>query len=207
MKVVEKWGVLISQTGTEVVDISEKLGILPSLIITNNISKISQKNLEIFGKHGVIIRTIPFRPTPEHYLIPELLEKEVITLHGFLRILPSTFIDTFKGEIFNGHPALVNYYPELKGFNQQEAIYNKKEQYEWIGSIIHEVTEGVDEGKIYYSCARRNEVVDLDDMYKKLRETSLDTWIRFFKYEMLQDIQDNHYRRPESLHWIYGEES
>jgi hypothetical protein len=88
IKVIESWGVLISQTGSEVVSLSAELGILPSLIVTNDVGKIPQKNLDYFGKHGVTVRTVPNRPTVQHYLNSELLEKGLITLHGYLRILP-----------------------------------------------------------------------------------------------------------------------
>ena len=63
MKVLNGWGVLISQTGSEVVAISEKLRILPSLVVTNNITKISPRNMEIFGENNVEIHTIPRRPS------------------------------------------------------------------------------------------------------------------------------------------------
>lgn len=178
MKVLKSWGVFISQTGTEVIDISKELGILPSLIVTNNITKISQKNLEIFGKHGVTIHTVPFRPTPEQYLIPELLEKELITLHGFLRILPPIFIDTFKGKIYNGHPGLITFYPELKGKDPQIRAWEGK--YKYIGSVVHEVTEAVDEGVVINSDIRENTAKDLNEMYLILKDTSLTAWKRFF---------------------------
>lgn len=178
MKVVSQWGVLISQTGSEVVAISEKLGILPSLLITNNITKIPQKNLEIFGKHGVTIRTIPFRPTPGQYLIPELLEKKLITLHGFLRILPKEFFNTFKGSIYNGHPGLIVYFPELKGKDPQIRAWEQK--YATVGSVIHEVTEGVDEGEVVRFSAVDNTATSLEEMYEILRHTSLETWQKFF---------------------------
>jgi phosphoribosylglycinamide formyltransferase-1 len=178
LKVIKDWGVLVSQTGTEVVDISEKLGILPSLIVTNNITKISQKNMEIFGKHGVTIRTIPFRPTLEHYFIEELLEKKIITLHGFLRILPAGFFSNYKGEIFNGHPGLIVYHPELKGKDPQVRAWEGK--YEVVGSVVHKVTEGVDEGEVVRFTVAVNTAESIEDMYNLLRSTSLETWMKFF---------------------------
>ena len=94
MRILNNWGVLISQTGSEVVAISEKLGILPSLIVTNNIRKISPRNMEIFGENNVEIHTIPFKPGVVDYLRTRINLKELITLHGYLRILPAELFPT-----------------------------------------------------------------------------------------------------------------
>jgi hypothetical protein len=48
MIVLSSWAVLVSQTGSEVIAISEKLGILPSLLVTNRVTKISEKKKDSF---------------------------------------------------------------------------------------------------------------------------------------------------------------
>ena len=78
MKVLEDWGVLISQTGSEVIAISEELGILPSLIVTNNITKISPRNMEIFGENNVEIHSIPRKPSIVDYLRTRINLKKLI---------------------------------------------------------------------------------------------------------------------------------
>lgn len=178
IKVQENWGVLISQTASEVIAIAKEIGLLPSLIVTNHLSRIPKDNLRFFGENSVTIRTIPFRPTPENYLIPELLEKKLVTLHGFLRILPASFFSEFKGQLFNGHPGLITDFPELKGKDPQIRAWEGK--YETIGSVVHKVIEGVDEGEVVRFSAVPNTAQSLDEMFYMLRSTSLQAWKNFF---------------------------
>lgn len=179
MKIQKDWGVLISQTGSEIVAISKETGFLPSLLISNNLNKMPLETLEMLCELGVTVKQLPFRPTLEDYLIPELLEKKLITLHGFLRILPPAFFEYFKGEIYNGHPGLINYFPELKGKDPQIRAWERS--YSVVGSVVHKVTEGVDEGEIVRYSANPNTAQSLDEIYNILRGTSLDAWLRFFK--------------------------
>lgn len=179
IKLQKDWGVLISQTGSEVIAISENTGFLPSLLITNNLTKIPPRNLEFFGENNVEVKTIPWIPTVEHYLAPEILEKRLITLHGFLRILPPSFFEVFRGKIYNGHPALITKYPELKGFNKQEDIAGNQEKYPICGSVIHEVIPELDSGEVLVVSETLNTANNIDEAYALLRETSLDTW-KFF---------------------------
>jgi len=179
MKLQENWGVLISQTGSEVIAIAKEIGFLPSLLVTNHLHRIPKDNLEFFGRNGVIVRTVPFRPTPENYLIPELLEMKLITLHGFLRILPPDFFQHFKGKIYNGHPGLITDYPELKGKDPQVRAWEGS--YRTIGSVVHRVTEGVDEGEVVKFSAVPNTAQTLDDTFLILRNTSLRAWKNFFE--------------------------
>lgn len=178
MRIQENWGVLISQTGSEVVAIAKEIGFLPSLIVTNHLSRIPQDNMRFFGENGVTIRTIPFRPILKDYLIPELLEKSLITLHGFLRILPPDLFNYLEGEIYNGHPGLITYYPELKGKDPQVRAWEGK--YVTVGSVVHKVIEGVDEGEVVRFSAIPNTAQTLDEMFYILRSTSLQAWKNFF---------------------------
>lgn len=187
MEIQQNWGVLISQTGSEIVAISEELGILPSLIVTNRVTKISEKNMEIFGKNNVEIVVLPNKPTLDQYLRSGLLEKELITLHGFLRIVPEGFFPHFKGEIYNGHPALITMYPELKGFNKQEDIAGNQEKYEWCGSVIHKVIPELDSGEVVVACSTKNTANTIDEAYELLRGTSLRSWTIFFKSWLTED--------------------
>ncbi len=182
MKIQKDWAVLISQTGSEVIAIAQETGFLPSLLVTNKLAKITQENLEIFGKHGVILKTIPFKPSLEDYLFPELLEKSLITLHGFLRIVPAEFFDKYQGKIYNGHPALITKYPELKGFNKQEDIAGNQEKYPLCGSVIHQVIPELDSGDIEVVIETQNTAKTIDEAYNLLRVTSLQSWEFFFKY-------------------------
>lgn len=181
MEVRKDWGVLISQTGSEVIAISKEIGYLPSLVITNNPKKLSKENEGILRENNVDIRIIAFRPELEDYLLPDLLEKTLITLHGFLRVIPGAFFNYYKGKIYNGHPALLTKYPELKGFNMQEAIVGKQSEYPTIGSVVHEVIPELDAGRIILGIETSNVAVNTDHAYALLRKTSLESWKHFFK--------------------------
>ena len=178
METKKEWGVLVSQTATEVIAISEMLGFFPSLLLTNNYSKIPLRNLEILKKNNVKISLLPFNPTPDDYLTIELLEKKIITLHGFLRILPPKFFEYYRGSIFNGHPGLITYFPELKGKDPQIRAWKGK--YDTVGSVVHRVTEGVDEGEVVRFSAVPNTARSEDEMFHILRNTSLQAWKNFF---------------------------
>lgn len=176
------WTVFVSQTGSEVYNISRELGILPKLLVANNIKKLNPKVKEYLEFEGCNILEIPFRPSIDDYLQEEILNSDVITLHGYLRVIPKDFIEKFKGDIVNGHPALITKYPELKGLNKQEDVFYHKEKYSLMGSVIHLVTPVLDDGEILFEVHRENDVESLDDAYFKLKETSFASWVIFFKH-------------------------
>lgn len=199
---MKKWVCFFSQTGKEIIDISEIIGRFPDLMITNKRPshlRTIDKRVEDRG-----YTELPNRPTVENYRGSLGENRDIlITLHGWLRVVPKEICKEYPF-IFNGHPALVNIYSELKGKDQQETIFYKKDQYPEIGSIIHKVTPGVDEGEIVYSCRRKNDVVSLEDAYYKLRETSLDTWKEFFKEDNLKAILKKNSKKVRQTYWEFG---
>ncbi len=73
---------------------------------------------------------------------------EILVLAGFLKVLPTEFIETFEGKIVNCHPSLL---PKFggKGFYGDKvhlAVLSQKETES--GITIHFVDSGVDEGEI-----------------------------------------------------------
>jgi phosphoribosylglycinamide formyltransferase-1 len=137
--------------------------------------------IEYFKKYSCEIREIPFNPLLAHFSQEDILNSNLITLHGFLRIIPKDFIDKFKGDIYNGHPALISKYSELKGLNKQEDVYYNKDKYPIIGSVVHRVTPILDDGEIVTESIRINDIESIYDAYNKLRDTSFNSWILFFK--------------------------
>lgn len=184
------WTVFVSQTGSEVYNISRELGIIPKLLVTNNIKKLSTKVKEYLELQGCIIKEISFRPLLNEYLQEEILNSSIITLHGYLRVLPKDFIDNYKGNIYNGHPALITRYPELKGLNKQEDVFYHKEKYPFMGSVIHIVTPILDDGDILFEVSKINDVQSLDDAYDKLKQTSFASWNIFFN-NYLKELEVN----------------
>jgi len=182
-----KWVTFFSQTGSEIATISKKLNRLPDLIVTNNrpagMRTISPKLLEL----GVPIVVLPNKPDLVDYVqvldqLFVLPNETLITLHGWLRIVPKEIIEKYY-YIFNGHPGLINKYPELKGKDPQKKAWDLN--LPTSGCVIHKVTEGVDEGTVYRSkeIAIRN--LNMDQLFEELHETSVELWVSFLKRHWL----------------------
>ena len=171
------WIAFFSQTGSEIVNISQALGRWPDLIITNKrperLRKINEKLLE----REII--TLPNKPIQGDYFdILQYYPDALITLHGWLRVVPESIANDF--EIYNGHPGLITHYPDLKGKDPQQKAWEAN--YKTIGSVIHRVTAGVDEGPVVLERAFNSErLLSLDDTFRILHNISTDLWIKFFK--------------------------
>jgi len=185
------WVTFFTQTGTEIYNLSNELGIYPDAIITNRseLKGINEKLLELikFREHKLnttILHFLPNKPVIIDYL--EILKKfnnPVITLHGYLRILPEPICKQY--EIYNLHPGLIDKYPALKGYNPQERAFT--EGYKLAGCVIHRVVPEVDEGEILISQGTCIEKLDLPGVYNALHGVAFDLWKSFFKtYKMLE---------------------
>lgn len=170
-----------SQTGSEINEVRKALNIIPALLVTN------RQNLE--GVNEELVRDcedrivyLPRKPKVEDYkkLIEEHKETFndcVITLNGYLRIIPAFMCEQFK--IYNGHPGQIIDYPELKGFNPQERAFNGG--YKTAGAVIHEVSAGVDEGRILAHDEISIEGLTLDQVYSELHKVSVNLWVDFLR--------------------------
>jgi len=162
-----------SQTGSEIVTLSRLLGAWPTEIVYNEKPGFKNKINPKIGKYTLL----PNRPSVEDYeRVLSKYDNPIVTLHGWLRIVPPEICS--KYEIYNGHPGLIDEYPELKGKNPQEKAYRLG--LEEGGSVVHRVTEGVDEGEILYSTKASLKGLDLNGVYDILRETSMVSWMKFF---------------------------
>jgi len=180
------WCCFVSQTGSEVLGLCEQLRIVPKLLITNNPKKLREDVILFLKDNGCKLTVIPFNPSLEHYLQEDILSSKIITLHGYLRILPGEFIESYKPRaVYNGHPGLITEYPELKGKDPQ--IRAHEGGYGTIGSVIHEVTAGVDEGDVVHIKSAQNITTTLDGMYELLKYLSLRCWNEFFREKLLVD--------------------
>ena len=175
-----KWVAFFSQTGSEICQIAESLDRWPDLIITN--------------KRPEHLRTIDPR-IPQDKLRwtankPELHEYQwllqeytdaVITLHGWLRIMPKEICDRFN--VYNGHPGLITWYPELKGKDPQVRAYEgiKEGKYQVAGAVLHKVIPEVDEGHIIDELFFNAEGLSLDELFRILKDRSLYMWCGFLR--------------------------
>jgi len=172
------WIAFFSQTGAEIADISESIGRWPDLIITNrrpsHLRTIDPRILE--KEHDLLVVT-ENKPTVEIYKSLLFDKDAIVTLHGWLRIMPPEICEEYK--IFNGHPGLITEYPELKGKDPQVRAFEGK--YAVAGAVIHKVTAGVDEGKVLMEERFNTWDLDLDGLFRILRDRSLYMWSQFLK--------------------------
>lgn len=169
-----KWITFFSQTGAEIADLSESIGRWPDLIITNkrpdHLRTIDPRIIE-YG-----YTEVPNKPTVDD-LDDVLQDNAIITLHGWLRIMPSVICDKYL--IYNGHPGLITKYPELKGKDPQVRAFEGK--YPVAGAVIHKVTAGVDEGRVIMQEYFNATQLDLDGLFRILRDRSLYMWSNLLK--------------------------
>ena len=170
------WIAFFSQTGGEIADISNSLGRWPDVIVTNERPEHLRTIDERVEKQGYF--TWANKPTEENYI--ELLEaypNAIVTLHGWLRIVPPYVCE--RSRIFNGHPGLITKYPELKGKDPQVRAFELK--HEVIGCVLHKVVAGVDEGKIIDEERTNAFQLELEDIFRILKDRSLYMWTKFLR--------------------------
>lgn len=169
-----KWITFFSQTGAEIADLSESIGRWPDLIITNkrpdHLRTIDPRIVE-YG-----YTEVPNKPTVSD-LDAVLQDNAIITLHGWLRIMPEVICNKYL--IYNGHPGLITKYPELKGKDPQVKAH--KLGHEVAGAVIHKVTAGVDEGRVIMEEYFNASQLDLDELFRILRDRSLYMWSNLLK--------------------------
>ena len=169
-----KWITFFSQTGAEIADLSESIGRWPDLIITNKrpdqLRTIDPRIIE-YG-----YTEVPNKPSVSD-LDAVLQDNAIITLHGWLRIMPEVICNKYL--IYNGHPGLITKYPELKGKDPQVKAH--KLGHEVAGAVIHKVVAGVDEGKVIMEERFNAMNLDLDNLFRILRDRSLYMWSNLLK--------------------------
>jgi|TARA_R100000234_G_scaffold73363_1_gene45294 folate-dependent phosphoribosylglycinamide formyltransferase PurN len=183
----KNWIALFSQTGQEIIDISNQIDRIPDLIISNNhpsnvfniLKGVEYKWLTTFGKEAKSLD-----------ILDEVVKEPkdtLITLNGWLRIVPPDKCSKYN--IYNGHPGLITKYPELKGKDPQKRIWDDMHKYDTIGSVVHKVVEEVDAGEIAtLSEVSSANLLSLDDVYEALRSTSLGSWCSFLKEHLYNKV-------------------
>lgn len=136
-----RWAVFVSGRGsnlTTFLDSPDKVDL--ALVVGSNDKAYALKRAKRFG-----IPIYVTQKTVDWGKLQEVLEAYKVTsifLAGFMKVLPESFIEKWKGKIFNVHPSLLPKYPGLKSI---ERAYKEEED---IGVTIHEVIPEVDQGKI-----------------------------------------------------------
>ncbi len=190
MKKNPVWKALFSQTGSEIYEISKRVGRFPDAIITNkpleNLEKINCKLLEEAFDRFIFIPRIA---TPEEYKTA-IGVANIVTLHGFLRILPSEVC--YRYSIYNGHPGLINRYPELKGKDPQLKAWKEyaTNPRNYHGHVIHRVIAAVDEGSIettafFKSDNLYQEYLTFEKYVAQLHKTAINNWVNFLNNKIV----------------------
>jgi phosphoribosylglycinamide formyltransferase-1 len=169
------WIAFFSQTGSEIVEVSKLLGRWPDLIITNERPDHLRKiHPALEGK----VAFVENKPTDEELsMILGQYGNPLVTLHGWLRIMPPYICNRF--EIYNGHPGLITEYPKLKGKDPQQKAFDLG--LESSGCVIHRVTEGVDEGEILRSRKVSIKGLEIGELFHILHSISVSLWVDFLK--------------------------
>lgn len=176
-----KWITFFSQTGSEIANISRIFGRKPDLIVTNNVLEKEQQYHPELRKLNAIIMSGHHDILMNYFRNQTMYsaEETLITLHGYLRIIPSDICEKYT--IYNGHPGSIRMYPDLKGKDPQLRAWHSKDRYPIIGSVVHRVTPGVDEGEIIIEENVSNSAESLEQAFELLKDTSLKAWVRFMQ--------------------------
>jgi len=166
------WTAFFSHTGSEIVNISNKLGRRPDVVITNKppgddaIHEGIQENIYVPNRPSVIDYRGVLQPDT------------IVTLHGWMRIIPPEICEEY--EIYNLHPGLITKYPELKGADPQKKVAESViKEYDHIGCVIHKVTSGVDEGPVLAESSTRNHYSGEEQISCKLHEMATLLWLEY----------------------------
>jgi phosphoribosylglycinamide formyltransferase-1 len=168
-----------SQTGSEIVEVSKLLGRWPDLIVTNKRPEHLRKiHPALKDRHLVFVEN---KPTEEELLqILSYYKDPIVTLHGWLRIIPADICNRF--EIYNGHPGLITEFSELKGKDPQQRAFDLGLEYS--GCVIHKVTEGVDEGEILLERRVSIKGLEIGELFHILHSISISLWVEFLKNKL-----------------------
>jgi folate-dependent phosphoribosylglycinamide formyltransferase PurN len=163
------WVALFSNSGNELAAVCNKLGIKPDVMYCDKERvdwhpEISDDT--ILMSHVDVIKALSILP-----------KNTLVTLHGYLRLIPSNAI---SNNMYNVHPGDIVKYPELKGIHPQAKALSLK--LPSTGVVIHKVTEEVDDGEIVasatYSIAENETEFSL---INNLRDLSIDLWCDFLR--------------------------
>jgi folate-dependent phosphoribosylglycinamide formyltransferase PurN len=169
-----EWIALFSHTGSEIVNISNRLGFGPDRVITNKMGTV-HRDL------NHCTRTRP-KPDDQDYQLLFADKEPIITLHGWMRIIPGSICEEY--DIYNLHPGLITQYPELKGKDPQERVFTTLNIPQYVGCVIHRATEELDSGEIIMSRRVLNTYPSVKLLTHALHDMAGDMWVDFFEKKL-----------------------
>jgi phosphoribosylglycinamide formyltransferase-1 len=102
--------------------------------------------LDLAAAEGVAVERLQFDKNSFFDALDSLLRErriDLVALAGFMRILPSQFVDRWAGRIVNIHPSLL---PRHRGLRTHDAVLAAGERV--TGCTVHLVTADLDDGPI-----------------------------------------------------------
>lgn len=173
------WVALYSHTGSEIVNISNRIGISPDLVVTNSTVPVN-KNI----KHIVHTKS---KPTSMDYrtLFETTGDDPIVTLHGWMRIVPGDICTDYN--IYNLHPGLITQYPELKGKDPQQQVFKMLNEPQHVGCVLHRAVAEVDAGPVIMTRRVHNTYTSVHTLTDVLHEMAGSMWVDFFDKELYNE--------------------
>lgn len=193
---VTKWYSLFSHTGYETLALSQSEDVCLSLeaVITNN----ARYNGPLMYSGYRMHKVNTFAEVNKLLCRSDVVkDNSLVTLNGYMGIVPADVLRSLKErgcKVYNIHPAPIQFYPELRGKDPQERMYEgiQNHEYTYIGVVIHEVDEGVDTGKIvHWVLQLADRGMTKDELYERLHELGTQAWESFFRERMYENGENN----------------
>ena len=136
------------------------------LIISNNRHA---NGLKIAKKYSIPYKYLSSKNEKlfERNCLYEIKKRNIkfLCLAGFMKLLSTNFIKSFRHKIINIHPSLL---PKYKGLNTHKRVMQNKEKYS--GCTVHYVTPKLDSGKIIL---KKRVPIGKNDTHQSLKEKIL----------------------------------
>lgn len=176
-----KWYSLFSHTGSETAALQKLLEDDVKLVvaITNN---------SRYEGPLPCIKLTSAKAINEWLMAPGNIEPgSIVTLNGYMRIIPEeviNYLHSINCRLLNIHPAPIQMYPDLRGMDPQERLYEgiQSDKYHYIGVVIHNVDAGVDTGSIVnWSIELADPNMTKDELYQHLHDIGTKLWLEVFQ--------------------------
>ncbi|MCP4492212.1 MAG: phosphoribosylglycinamide formyltransferase [Gammaproteobacteria bacterium] len=162
-----------------------------SLVISNNPDAFGLSRAQ---SHGLASQVIDHRGFAERVLFDQALlqtvdscQPDYIVLAGFMRILGTDFIQTYKNRIINIHPSIL---PHYKGLNTHQRVLDNNESEH--GVSIHIVTAELDDGPVLVQCRYPIEAGDsVADLQQKGHQVEHRMYPQLLQWLCAGDLQIN----------------
>jgi len=180
---MKKWIALFSHTGSEIVNISDRIGRWPDAIITNKPPGSEDIHEGIVSKFSKETgnKVMYCNSTPKIGNYRQLLDGDaIITMHGWMLIIPESICKEY--EIYNLHPGLITKYPELKGKDPQRRVFEStRKSYNHVGCVLHKAVAEVDAGEVIMERSTSNNFYSEEILTRNLHDMATDMWLQFLE--------------------------